>query len=337
MNHIKFNLIPSGYKETDYRVLPKLTSSNIKSNIKSNKVVDLSQYCSPVKAQGNVGSCTGFATIACMEYLMKKNNVNLKLLSERFTYYVTRVNVLKQDTTDTGASIRDALKSVIKFGSCLSSTFPYTGDYQMKPSLAIYKEASKYNAVAYARFDDITNVNMNMLNTTINTLKASLDAGVPIIGGFTCYNSIYNSVNGVIPLQEGKPIGGHAIFIVGYNDNTKLFKFKNSWGLSWGDKGYGYLPYDYYLKGDLFDLWSIYNQNIDTLNIGLIVINPSINNIIIQNYIQDIFSSINDVLLNSMDKKQIDILVQPIIDKYKSNPKLFVFIKNMITSLKSVL
>jgi C1A family cysteine protease len=290
MEHIKINLIPSGYKSSDYRVEPLLKSSN-RPNVKAltqPKVVDLSQYCSPIKDQGRIGSCTSFATLSCMEILGKKNNINMKYLSERFTYYVTRVNILKQDTSDSGASIRDALRSVVKYGSCLASSFPYTGDYTIKPSLSTYKEASKYNVVSYARYDDIESVNINMLPITINTLKTSLDAGIPIIGGFNCYGGIYNTINGVIPLQSGPIIGGHAICIIGYDDNKKLFKFKNSWGIKWGDKGYGYLPYDYYLKGDMFDLWSIYNQNIDKLNIGLNVINPAINNSILQNEIKDI-------------------------------------------------
>ena len=39
--------------------------------------------------------------------------------------------------------------------------------------------------------------------------------------------------------------GGHAICVVGYDDDTQLFKFKNSWSNSWGDNGYGYLPYEF--------------------------------------------------------------------------------------------
>src|SRR5205823_6491258 len=35
----------------------------------------------------------------------------------------------------------------------------------------------------------------------------------------------------------------HAVTVVGYDDNTQRFKFVNSWGIDWGEDGYGYLTY----------------------------------------------------------------------------------------------
>ena len=53
-------------------------------------------------------------------------------------------------------------------------------------------------------------------------------------------------------------LGGHAIVIVGYDEEKRLFTFRNSWGEDWGDKGYGYLPYDYVCDKDLAsDFWVI--------------------------------------------------------------------------------
>jgi len=58
----------------------------------------------------------------------------------------------------------------------------------------------------------------------------------------------YNAPNGKIPLPK-KPqeiISGHGFGVVGYDDHNEEFKFQNSWGIEWGDKGYGYLPYKYF-------------------------------------------------------------------------------------------
>ncbi|PVH68859.1 hypothetical protein DL98DRAFT_661967 [Cadophora sp. DSE1049] len=53
---------------------------------------------------------------------------------------------------------------------------------------------------------------------------------------------------------------GHAVIFVGYDDTTKLMKFKNSWGTGMGDRGYYYMPYDY-LRWT-HDAWVLWGQNI---------------------------------------------------------------------------
>ena len=42
--------------------------------------------------------------------------------------------------------------------------------------------------------------------------------------------------------------GSHAIALWGYDDNTRTFVFRNSWGTNWGTKGYGHMPYEYVYK-----------------------------------------------------------------------------------------
>jgi len=65
-------------------------------------------------------------------------------------------------------------------------------------------------------------------------------------------------------------LGGHAIMAVGYDDNLKIkntnpggvettgaLLFKNSWGPGWGMSGYGWMPYEYVLRGIAQDFWSL--------------------------------------------------------------------------------
>ncbi|NTV92425.1 MAG: cysteine protease, partial [Chlorobiaceae bacterium] len=74
---------------------------------------------------------------------------------------------------------------------------------------------------------------------------------------------------------------GHAIMVVGYDDEKKVVNtncakattgallIRNSWGTGWGEEGYGWLPYDYVLKGLALDFWSIINMEwVDTLQFG---------------------------------------------------------------------
>jgi C1A family cysteine protease len=61
-----------------------------------------------------------------------------------------------------------------------------------------------------------------------------------------------------MPGSQERVLGGHAIVAVGYDDKTRLFKFRNSWGTGWGDKGYGHLPYAYLTDTNLAsDFWTI--------------------------------------------------------------------------------
>jgi len=93
--------------------------------------------------------------------------------------------------------------------------------------------------------------------------------------GFTVYSSISQAgTTGKIPYPStgDKVIGGHAMLMVGYDDNVTItntttssstkgaFIVRNSWGTGWGDAGYGMLPYDYVTNRLAVDFWSLTNQ-----------------------------------------------------------------------------
>jgi C1A family cysteine protease len=65
------------------------------------------------------------------------------------------------------------------------------------------------------------------------------------------------SKTGELPLPKSKEqiVGGHAIVIIGFDDEKRRVKFVNSWGTAWGERGFGYVPYDY-LKKHMSDAWT---------------------------------------------------------------------------------
>jgi C1A family cysteine protease len=222
----------------------------IKVSGASKGVVDLSQYCTSIKNQGTIGSCTAFAVVGAMELIFRKMGVNMSddIFSELFNYYVSRVMILQWPNEDTGAYLRDAIKAIAKYGCCLEKSWPYNEKmFRNKPSEEGFVEALKYQAVKYYHMPD----------GDLESIKKCLDMGLPVVGGFWCYSNLWNTgADGVVPLSNGKFIGGHAVLFVGYDDEKKLLKFKNSWSELWGRGGYGYLHYEY-VADDVIDLWTL--------------------------------------------------------------------------------
>lgn len=204
--------------------------------VKTPNLVDLRVNCSPVENQGNLGSCTGNAIAALMEYLSRKAKKNTDV-SRLFIYYQER---LLEGTVnyDAGAYIRDGIKVVNKFGAPLETHWPYIEKkWNYRPTQAAYTNALTRKAVGYQRCADFTAV------------KNALAIGYPVVIGFDVYESFETqtvSNTGMMPYPNTATeqlLGGHAVVIVGYNDSTQRFIVRNSWGTSWGDRGYFYMPY----------------------------------------------------------------------------------------------
>jgi C1A family cysteine protease len=215
--------------------------------------VDLRNSCPLVYDQGQLGSCTANAIGGAFEFeLLKQDKTKDFIPSRLFIYYNERV-MEHTVNTDAGAQIRDGVKSVNKQGVCPETMLPYDiSKFAAKPSATCYKEALKHQVLSYQR-----------VQQTTDQMKACLAEGYPFVFGFTVYDSFESStvaktgkVN--MPKKNEGVIGGHAVMAVGYDDKTKRFIVRNSWGTSWGLKGYFTMPYQYLTDANLSDdFWTI--------------------------------------------------------------------------------
>lgn len=240
--------------------------------------VDLKAWCSPIENQGSLGSCTANAGVGIVEYFERRALGKHIDASRLFLYKATR-NMLHW-TGDTGAFLRSTMGALALFGVPPEEYWQYVvADFDKEPSAFCYAFAQNYQAISYYRLDP-PGIAKNVL---LNQIKTNLAAGLPSMFGFTVYSSYTQAAaTGKIPYPTlgEKIVGGHAIVAVGYDDNMKIkntnvgavettgaLLIRNSWGTGWGSSGYGWLPYDYVLKGLAVDWWSLLkNEWIDTGN-----------------------------------------------------------------------
>jgi len=182
-----------------------------------------------------------------------------------FIYKCTRDLMMAKG--DSGAYIRTTMGSLALFGAPPEKYWDYDPRaLDRAPPAFCYSFAQNYQAISYFRLDEKSvGIATKDRNDTLAEIKQTLAQSLPVVFGFQVYESIRDANDGKIPYpaRGEKQIGGHAVLCVGYDDALKIgastgaFLIRNSWGEAWGEKGYGWLPYDYLLAGLAQDFWSL--------------------------------------------------------------------------------
>jgi C1A family cysteine protease len=215
--------------------------------------VDLRSQCPPVYDQGQLGSCTANAIGAAMEFdQIHQQAKSVFTPSRLFIYYNERALEGTVDS-DSGAQIRDGVKTVAQQGICKEDSWPYEIEkFEQKPPSPCYTEGKKNQAIQYLR-----------LTQALSQLKGCLAEGYPFVFGFSVYEGfesaeVARTGHAGMPRAKEAMIGGHAVMAVGYDERNQWFVVRNSWGAKWGMRGYFTLPYPYLLQASLSsDFWTI--------------------------------------------------------------------------------
>lgn len=219
--------------------------------------IDLSEYLLPIKNQGWIGSCASHAICSSMELwvTMTKGANQAVPLSELYHYYVVRQKEYGNTfPKDSGQYVRDGMKAA-KAGISPEMLWPYSEyKYNIKPDLFASSFARWFTLKAYHRcWSD-------------SSIKYSLSQKQPVVVGVDWFfdDTLYGKGGrtGEI-IATGTRVGGHAIAFVGYDDAHKnpdgsvgAFKFANSWGTGWGQKGFGWMSYSK-LRANLIEAWAV--------------------------------------------------------------------------------
>lgn len=213
------------------------------------------EWDSAIEDQGDLGSCAGNAITNAYEImLLRQYPDKFTELSRLFVYYNSR---LLDDTIDedAGAYLRDGMKAIQKYGVCSEQLWPYDiSKFNVKPTDECYADGLTRTISSY-----------ESLQTTDNIINA-LNLNKPVVLGVTVYDSFneVTAIDPVVPLPtyyEKNKGGGHAVTIIGYDLPNRKFLIKNSYGTDWGDRGYGWLTFDY-VEREKFEAWT-FTINLD--------------------------------------------------------------------------
>jgi hypothetical protein len=202
----------------------------------------------PVMGQGDWGTCVGHGGAALKVYQERDNYHRIYDFSRLFLY--KKCKEIDGYPDQEGTQIQIAMKMLLQYGICFEKSFPYelmNADIHAKPSIPAKaeEEAKQFKIGAYARAQ------------TIEEIKIAMQKS-PLVGGVWVFdNFLQPEGNGMIDIPQGFFKGCHCILFDGFDDNMTyrfksgktrkgFFRFLNSWTESWGDKGYGYIPYDFF-------------------------------------------------------------------------------------------
>ena len=204
----------------------------------------LKRFAPTPKSQGSYGTCTSWATAyAAMSIIenQKKNITNRQKIdanpySPPFVYRLISTDY----TCQSGTYIDKALEIMKTKG------VPAYSEYHLicagNVPADLYPKARKTKIRDYAR---IFGANDNSTRKIAAT-KKSLSQNKPVVIGMSTPRSFYKAKNFWQPTESYTvTYGGHAMCVVGYDDNKYggAFEIQNSWGTNWGNNGYIWIKY----------------------------------------------------------------------------------------------
>ncbi|HEY9843984.1 MAG TPA: C1 family peptidase [Candidatus Obscuribacterales bacterium] len=208
--------------------------------------VDLRPQFQPIYNQGGTNACVGYSSVGGLgEFMARKRGWNMRF-SPRYLWNLGRKAHGMVDQ-NVGIYLEDAIKIMDNLGMAPETSFPFASVNPEEPAFnsvlnelpgnALIEQAKKYRiSQGWERI------------SSVHAMKQALAAGKPVVFAIMIFSNINSGSNGMIPLPGpmDEPLGGHAITAVGYDNARRVFIIRNSWGTEWGDKGYGYLPYDFF-------------------------------------------------------------------------------------------
>jgi C1A family cysteine protease len=219
---------------------------------------DWREYCAPVAEQQSLQSCTAYACVGLFQYFERRAKGKMRDSSPLFLYKSARR--LLDWPGDRGATLRSTLKAMVRFGIPPERFWNHSlADFDDEPKAFLYSFAREFRALSYFRLDPPVAPGAQNLET----VKAYLAAGFPSLFGFSVFNSLTHDADIPAPTVFDSILGGQAVVAVGYDDERRIrstrgaLLIRSSWGTTWGEGGYGWLPYAYVCDRLALEFWTL--------------------------------------------------------------------------------
>lgn len=239
----------------------------------SAKIVDLREYQTPVKNQKDRNTCAYFAVTALMESTIKVRFNKSFDISEQFQIYYGKEYFNEYTNQEHGSTYEIARNFAKQYFFVKESDIPYQLSYFEKGRQCEnedpYSEATPSVCFAHGPYNytDFNYVGLSGLQVDWLTgmwsswlsraelIQKNLDDKRPVVITFKVYPPLWDNAHVTYTEETEKKCNdgtyscyGHAVLLTGYDSEKKIFTFKNSWGTSWGNEGYGTVSYDYVNK-----------------------------------------------------------------------------------------
>ena len=234
------------------------------------KIVDLKQYQSSVKNQGDRNTCAYFAVTALMESAIGQKFGQSVDLSEQYQIHNGKTHFNEYSDKEFGSTYDILLNFKHQRGSYLEESIPYQSsffepgrpcadedpyDTSTPPSCfsqdPLIKMSERRVSWADLNTESINGLFSYWLTRSENIMK-HMDEGRAVAITFKVYAPLWDTshVTYTKEIDQKCESGelacyGHAVLLTGYDSEKEVFFFKNSWGESWGESGYGTVSFDY--------------------------------------------------------------------------------------------
>lgn len=245
------NLEPSHNTETDWRFETAVAATAVAApRAAAPASVDLRASWWDIGNQEATGSCVGWSStdgVARYHFVKAGRLAQNAKLSPRFTWMASKETDTFTSRPETfieeaGTTLKAAVDILRKYGAAPETLLPF----HIATNLYGGNEDTFFATVATRRIASYFNLQKNLANW-----RSWLAAHGPILAGLSVDATWDNATatRGKLDTYQANTVrGGHAIAVVGYTADRR-FIIRNSWGTSWGDRGFAYASEAYINAG----------------------------------------------------------------------------------------